>query len=224
MELAPSNWTAIHTHGNCVKITLGEDIDLTKCRLKIISKERQFVEEENLVTREFEVCLPTEEPLFAELSVHGCTPSTKFIEKTGTEFYSKLTDQPKEQKNHHMDFRYRRQVRPEMLNHGGTLFGGELLRWIDEEAAMYAECQLQTKNIVTKLISEVNFMSPGRKGDTIEIGVEAIAFGSTSITLEVLVRNADTEETIVKIDKMVFVAVDEEGKKRVHGVKEKRVK
>jgi acyl-CoA hydrolase len=33
-------------------------------------------------------------------------------------------------------------------------------------------CQLKTKNIVTKLISEINFMSPGYQGDVIEIGVD----------------------------------------------------
>ena len=124
-----------------------------------------------------------------------------------------------------MEFRYRRQVRPEMLNPSGTLFGGECMRWVDEEAAMYAECQLETKNIVTKVVSEINFVSPGRKGDTIEIGVEAIKFGITSITLEVLVRNADTRETIVKIDKMVFVSINPEtGKPIPHGKTQIRTK
>ena len=90
MNLAPNNWTAVHTHDNCVEIVLGDDIPLDQCKLKIISAERQFVEEENLVTRKFEVCLHTEEPLFAELSMKGCTPNMKFIEKTGTKTYEKL--------------------------------------------------------------------------------------------------------------------------------------
>jgi len=123
-----------------------------------------------------------------------------------------------------MEFKYRRQVRPEMLNPSGTLFGGELLRWVDEEAAMYAECQLETKTIVTKLMSEIDFVSPGRKGDTIEIGIDVVKFGTTSITLEALVRNADTLETIVKIDKIVFVSIDIDGKKKPHGKTEKRIK
>jgi acyl-CoA hydrolase len=41
-------------------------------------------------------------------------------------------------------------------------------------------CQLKTKNIVTKLISEINFMSPGYQGDVIEIGCSSI--GRSSIT------------------------------------------
>jgi acyl-CoA hydrolase len=48
------------------------------------------------------------------------------------------------------------------------------LKWIDEEA-IYAMCQLKTKNIVTKLISEINFMSPGYQGDVIEIGVDVVS-------------------------------------------------
>jgi acyl-CoA hydrolase len=61
-------------------------------------------------------------------------------------------------------------IRPEDLNSRGTVFGGTILKWIDE-AAIYAMCQLKTKNIVTKLISEINFMSPGYQGDVIEIGI-----------------------------------------------------
>jgi acyl-CoA hydrolase len=43
---------------------------------------------------------------------------------------------------------------------------------MDERGCNYAMCQLKTKNIVTKLISEINFMSPGYQGDVIEIGVD----------------------------------------------------
>ena len=40
-----------------------------------------------------------------------------------------------------MEFRTRKLIKPEDLNAGGTLFGGQLLKWIDEEAAIYAETQ-----------------------------------------------------------------------------------
>jgi acyl-CoA hydrolase len=116
-----------------------------------------------------------------------------------------------------MNYKTRKLIRPEDLNARGTLFGGAVLKWIDEEAAIYAMCQLDTKDIVTKLISEVNFMSPGYLGDIIEIGVEAKDFGRSSITLEVDVRNKDTEKSILKIDKMIFVSVDEDGKSKPHG-------
>ena len=99
-----------------------------------------------------------------------------------------------------MNFYTRKLIKPEELNPRGTLFGGRLLQFIDEEAAIYAMCQLDTKNIVTKLISEINFVAPAYQGDVIKIGVEVINFGRTSITLKVLVINRDTGSTIVQID------------------------
>ena len=116
-----------------------------------------------------------------------------------------------------MNYKTRKLIRPEDLNARGTLFGGALLKLIDEEAAIYAMCQLDTKDIVTKLISEVNFMAPSYLGDIIEIGVDVKEFGRTSITLEIDVRNKDTEKSILKIDKMIFVCVDQDGGSKPHG-------
>ena len=55
-----------------------------------------------------------------------------------------------------ISFRTRKWVRPEDLNANGTLFGGSLLKWIDEEAAIYAIIQLGNGRPVTKYISEIN--------------------------------------------------------------------
>ena len=91
------------------------------------------------------------------------------------------------------------------------------MSFLDEEAAIYAMCQLDTKSIVTKLISEINFESPARQNDVIEIGVETISLGRTSITLRAEIRNKDTGRSICKIEKIVFVSVDSEGKPTPHG-------
>jgi acyl-CoA hydrolase len=117
-----------------------------------------------------------------------------------------------------MIFRSRRLVKTEDLNPRGTLFGGKCMQWIDEEAAIFAMCQLETKNVVTKLISEINFLAPGRIGDVIEFGMEVTHIGNTSLTFRCEVRNKDTKSTIVNIDKMVFVNVDENGNAAPHGV------
>jgi acyl-CoA thioesterase YciA len=116
-----------------------------------------------------------------------------------------------------MNFRTRKWVKPEDLNAHGTLFGGSLLRWIDEEAAIYAIVQLENAKCVTKYISEINFMSSARQGDIIELGMKAIHFGKTSLTLTCEVRKKLTQETILKIDKIVFVSLDENGKPLPHG-------
>jgi len=116
-----------------------------------------------------------------------------------------------------MNFHTRKWVKPEDLNPNHTLFGGKLLQWIDEEAALYAIIQLENPHVVTKFISEINFISSPRQGDIIEIGILATHFGKTSLTLRCEVRNKLTQEQILTIDKMVFVNVDAEGLPAPHG-------
>ena len=116
-----------------------------------------------------------------------------------------------------MNFHTRKWVKPEDLNPNGTLFGGSLLKWIDEEAAIYVITQLGNQRVVTKLISEINFVSSAREGDVIELGITATEFGRTSITLRCEVRNKITRESILTINRMVFVNLSEEGKPTPHG-------
>lgn len=116
-----------------------------------------------------------------------------------------------------MNFHTRRWVKPEDLNPNGTLFGGTLLRWIDEEAAIYAIVQLENLKVVTKFISEINFVSSAQQGDIIELGIIATHFGTTSLTLKCVVRNKMTRMTIIEIEKIVFVNLDENGDPLPHG-------
>lgn len=116
-----------------------------------------------------------------------------------------------------MNFYTRKLIKPEDLNAGNTLFGGSLLRWLDEEAAIYTIIQLGTNRCVTKFMSEINFISSAKQGDIIELGIKAIHFGRTSLTLACQVRNKITHKLILTIDKMVFVSVDENGRPTPHG-------
>ncbi|AQX82124.1 acyl-CoA thioesterase [Plantibacter flavus] len=116
-----------------------------------------------------------------------------------------------------MTFRSRRWVRPEDLNAHGTLFGGSLLRWIDEEAAIYAILQLGNPRAVTKYISEIDFVSSALQGDLIEMGLRATAFGRTSLTMRAEVRNMVTRRSILTIDRIVFVSLDDDGQPLPHG-------
>ena len=56
-----------------------------------------------------------------------------------------------------MRFLSRRLVLPNDLNYANSLFGGRALAWIDEEAAIFAICQLETNCLVTKHIGAINF-------------------------------------------------------------------
>ncbi|MDR5784351.1 hotdog domain-containing protein [Caballeronia sp. LZ065] len=116
-----------------------------------------------------------------------------------------------------MNFHTRKWVKPEDLNPNGTLFGGSLLRWIDEEAAIYAISQLNNQRVVTKFMSEINFVSSARQGDIIELGIAATHFGRTSITLRAEVRNKITRKSILTVERMVFVNLSAQGEPAPHG-------
>ncbi|MCC9145313.1 MULTISPECIES: hotdog domain-containing protein [unclassified Arthrobacter] len=116
-----------------------------------------------------------------------------------------------------INFHTRKWVRPEDLNANGTLFGGSLLRWIDEEATVYAILQMGNGRVVTKFMSEINFVSSAVQGDLIEMGLTATKFGRTSLTMQAEVRNMITRRSILTIDKIVFVNLDENGKPVPHG-------
>ncbi len=116
-----------------------------------------------------------------------------------------------------MNYHTRKWIKPEDLNPNHSLFGGRLLQWIDEEAALYAIIQLENSRAVTKYISEINFVSSAKQGDIIEIGIEAVEFGRTSLALRCEVRNKMTHQIIITIDKLVFVGLDENGNPKPHG-------
>ncbi|PWN71237.1 acyl-CoA thioesterase [Chryseobacterium phosphatilyticum] len=116
-----------------------------------------------------------------------------------------------------MNYHTRKWVKPEDLNPNHSLFGGRLLQWIDEEAALYAIIQLENTKVVTKFISEINFVSSAKQGDIIEIGIEATHFGSSSITLKCDVRNKMTHQTIITVDRIVMVNLDADGNPSPHG-------
>ncbi len=116
-----------------------------------------------------------------------------------------------------MRFHTRKWVKPEDLNANGTLFGGKVLAWIDEEAALYTIIQLESKKVVTKYMSEINFMSTAVEGDIVEIGIEVVKFGKSSLNLDCEVRNKMTRETIVTVDNIIMVNLGDNGKPKPHG-------
>ena len=117
-------------------------------------------------------------------------------------------------------FRTRKWVRPEDLNANGTLFGGSLLKWIDEEATIYAIVQMGNRRVVTKLMSEINFVASAQEGDIIEMGLTATDFGRSSLTMRAEVRNMITRNSILTVDRIVFVNLGDDGRPAPHGYTE----
>ena len=111
-----------------------------------------------------------------------------------------------------MIYRTRKIIKYEDLNPRGSLFGGQLLKWIDEEASVYAICQIGDRMVVTKAMSKIDFRTSPKLGDIIEIGMDLVKVGTTSITFKCHVRNKYTKEDVITVDEIVFVRVDENGK------------
>lgn len=116
-----------------------------------------------------------------------------------------------------MKFHTRKLIKPGDLNANNSLFGGALLKWIDEEAGIYAMTKLGSKQVVTKYMSEINFASSSKQGDVIEIGLQFQSIGTTSITFSCEVRNIFSKNVIISIDKIVFVKVDGNEQPEPHG-------
>lgn len=114
-----------------------------------------------------------------------------------------------------------RLIMPGDLNAADRLFGGRLMEWVDEIAALFCMTQLSRKQIVTKKISEVIFNEAADKRDVLEFLCRVKSSGRTSITIECLVvtRIFSVEEKsklIVGCD-LVFVSIDEHGRPEPHG-------
>lgn len=127
---------------------------------------------------------------------------------------------------------YRRIVMYGDLNSAGSIFGGQLVAWIDEATAIYASCQMNARRIVTVKISELIFNQPAKLGDMLEIWCKVVKRGRTSITISTIVNrksfaddpaNTDTviNQYVLKPEaeicrcELVFVCVDEHGHPRV---------
>jgi acyl-CoA thioesterase YciA len=95
-----------------------------------------------------------------------------------------------------------------------SLFGGNMLSFLDEAAAAYA-CQLcDTPRMVTKKIEEVVFQNPVKVGNILKIYGEVDTIGNTSITLKLEARKHNVytgQQKLVCSTKMVFVRIDDEG-------------
>jgi acyl-CoA hydrolase len=116
---------------------------------------------------------------------------------------------------------HRKLIMTEDLNAAGRLFGGRLMEWVDEAAALFCMTEIAWRAIVTKKISEVIFNEAANLGDVLEFVFRVRQAGHTSITIEALViaiaiTPEERKRVIVQCD-LVFVSLDEHGKPRPHG-------
>ena len=108
-------------------------------------------------------------------------------------------------------------VMPENLNHYGYLFGGDLLKWVDEYAWIAASLDYPGCNFVTIGLDKVEFKSSVKGGTILSFIVEKIKQGNTSVQYMVKVFHGNSigkNKSPVFHTHVTFVCVDEKGKKK----------
>lgn len=103
-----------------------------------------------------------------------------------------------------------RLVLPEHLNHFGFLFGGYLLKWVDEFAWMAATTEFPGCHFVTVGMNEVSFRKSVRDGSILKFDCIRKRIGNTSVTYSVAVTREP--ETIFSTE-VTLVRLDDKGKK-----------
>ena len=112
-------------------------------------------------------------------------------------------------------------VRPEHLNHHGYLFGGQMLKWVDEDAWLVAARDFPGCSLVTRAMDQVDFRHRILNGSILRIHILPHKQGNTSITYRVEVYAQSpgdgsevVSEKLVFSNHVTFVCVDERGNKR----------
>ena len=83
---------------------------------------------------------------------------------------------------------YSQLVMPDHINNAGTLFGGQMLSWMDLAAAKVAYQFLKNTDAVaavTRGIEKVEFREPVYSGEWVNFTSEVINTGKTSVTINV---------------------------------------
>ena len=96
-----------------------------------------------------------------------------------------------------------------------TLFGGDMMARMDKACGICASLVSINRSFVTLKVSELQFLSPVRAGDVIELYAAVKRAGSTSMTIMLSVKvyapTSNTRKDVVT-GEFVMVAVDANGR------------
>lgn len=105
-------------------------------------------------------------------------------------------------------------ILPADMNHYGTMFGGQVMRYIDKIAAI-ASMRHARKKVVTASSDSLDFLAPVKLGEAIEL--EAYVTWTSRSSMEVYVR-VESEDlltghrTLTATSYLTFVALGEDGR------------
>jgi len=108
-------------------------------------------------------------------------------------------------------------VLPEFMNEQGILFGGYLLKWIDEFAYITISLDYPRNKFVTISLDNVVFRKPIMVGLILCFVVKETKLGTTSIEYSIEAYDAKgpkVNKDLLFETKIVFVNIDDNGKKK----------
>ncbi|MGI9290809.1 MAG: acyl-CoA thioesterase [Gammaproteobacteria bacterium] len=109
---------------------------------------------------------------------------------------------------------HRKLVQPEFMNEQGALFGGYLLKWVDEYAYMTVSLEHPGNRFVTIGLDQVEFKHPITLGEILRFTVSQTRKGSTSVSYLVEVfgeKEAPSDQTTLFATHITFVNLDDKG-------------
>lgn len=104
-------------------------------------------------------------------------------------------------------------VQPSDTNYHGTIFGGTMMAYVDEVAAIAAMRHSRCP-VVTASIDSIDFLAPVKMGQSICLEAYVSSTGRTSmeIFVKVVAENLRTGERVLTATSfLTFVALDEDG-------------
>jgi acyl-CoA hydrolase len=107
-------------------------------------------------------------------------------------------------------------VLPEHMNHYGFLFGGNLLKWVDEAGWIAASLDHPGARLVTIGMDKVEFRRSVKEGAILKFEAIKGKVGNSSVTYMITVSSDDIEtgkHEIVFSTNITFVCVDSDGAK-----------
>ena len=111
---------------------------------------------------------------------------------------------------------HRKLVHPEYMNDQGSLFGGYLLKWIDEFAYITACIDHPQNRFVTIALDNVEFNHPITLGEILRFDVSQTRMGNTSVEYLVEVygeKNAPEKDQVLFATRITFVNLNNDGHK-----------
>lgn len=105
---------------------------------------------------------------------------------------------------------------PSMTNQKNILFGGELMKWMDEVSGITAKRFAQS-DVSTVAVEQVKFYKPIPLGAFVDVIGTVAAVGNTSLRVQIRVLmdgEPEQEEILAAEAVFVYVALDEGGRPR----------